>query len=85
MCIRDRYNAHLLNVKCNLFYFSLYCKYSTVTNNDDCDIQIDNESNKKSNKTVKPDSKYIKIIIENPYNNRDIILKMTKKQKGVYV
>jgi hypothetical protein len=29
--------------------------------------------------------KYVKIIIENPYNNRDIILKIAKRQKGVYV
>ena len=29
--------------------------------------------------------KYTKVFIENPYNNRDTILKITKKQKGVYV
>jgi len=28
---------------------------------------------------------YTKIIIKNPYNNREIIAKITKKQKGVYV
>ena len=36
--------------------------------------------NKKKNKF-----KYTKVIVENPYNNRDIILKVTKKQKGVYI
>ena len=29
--------------------------------------------------------KYTKIIVKNPYNNRDTILKITKKQKGVYI
>lgn len=29
--------------------------------------------------------KYTKITIDNPYNNRKLILKLTKKQKGVYV
>lgn len=26
-----------------------------------------------------------KVIVDNPYNNRDIILKITKKQIGVYL
>lgn len=29
--------------------------------------------------------KYTKVIIEDPYNNRDIILRITKRQKGVYI
>jgi hypothetical protein len=29
--------------------------------------------------------KYVKVFIKDPYNNRDIILKVTNKQKGVYV
>ena len=29
--------------------------------------------------------KYTKIYIENPFNNRDIVLKVSKNQKGVYV
>jgi hypothetical protein len=36
-------------------------------------------------KMKKMNFKYVKIIIENPYNNRDIILKIAKRQKGVYV
>lgn len=28
---------------------------------------------------------YIKVIIEDPYNNRDIIARVAKKQKGVYI
>lgn len=29
--------------------------------------------------------KYVKILVNDPFNNRDIILKVTKKQKGIYV
>ena len=28
---------------------------------------------------------YVKVFIKDPYNNRDMILKITKRQKGVYV
>lgn len=39
----------------------------------------DNKENEK-----KMNFKYVKIIIENPYNSRDIILKIAKRQKGGY-
>jgi hypothetical protein len=42
---------------------------------------IDNDKDNKENNKFK----YTKIIIENPYKNRDTILKVTKKQKGVYI
>lgn len=29
--------------------------------------------------------KYLEVVVENPLNNRDIILKITKSQKGVYI
>jgi hypothetical protein len=38
-----------------------------------------------NNNDKKPKYKYVKIIVDNPFNNRDIILKVTKKQKGVYI
>jgi hypothetical protein len=38
-----------------------------------------------NNNDKKPKHKYIKILVDNPFNNRDIILKVTKKQKGVYI
>jgi len=41
---------------------------------------INNNDNYK-----KPKHKYVKILVDNPFNNRDIILKVTKKQKGVYI
>ena len=40
-------------------------------------IKNSNEENKKHT--------YVKASVYNPFNNRDIILKVTKKQKGVYV
>lgn len=40
---------------------------------------INNDNNKK------PKHKYVKILVDNPFNNRDIILKLTKKQKSVYI
>lgn len=44
------------------------------------------DSNNKNNKNFQePKNKYIKILVNDPFNNRDIILKVTKKQKGVYV
>ena len=44
------------------------------------------DNNNDDNKNSKdPKHKYVKILIEDPYNNRDIIVKVTKKQKGVYV
>ena len=29
--------------------------------------------------------KYVKILVKDPYNNRDIILNVTKKQKGLFL
>lgn len=75
-------------VKCNLCISSYKTNVSsngTNTTSDDKDndnsIEIDNDSNRKKDNTPK----YTKIIIENPYNNRDFVLKVSKKQKGVYV
>ena len=43
-------------------------------------------NNNNDNKNVKDSKhKYVKILVNDPFNNRDIILKVTKKQKGVYV
>ena len=48
------------------------------------DLKIDNDNNGvKDNKNFK--HKYTKVFVKNPYNNRDTILKLTKKQRGVYV
>lgn len=47
-------------------------------------LKIDNDNNSvKDNKNFK--HKYIKVFVKDPYNNRDTILKLTKRQRGVYV
>ena len=51
-----------------------------ISNNNNDNKEKDEEKAKENNKF-----KYTKIIVENPYNNRDTILKITKKQKGVYI
>ena len=46
----------------------------------------ENENNNPHNK--ENDGKkhnYVKVLVDAPYDNRDIILKVTKKQKGVYI
>ena len=71
-----KFNAYMFNTSKSLLE-------NTKTNDND-NIMIENDNkNKKEKRNNK--FKYIKIIVENPYNNRDTILKVTKKQKGVYI
>ena len=60
-------------------------RYSTKTNNmgslDKCDVEVKNNDNKG----LEPKHNYTKVLVEDPYSNRNIILKLTKRQKGVYV
>ena len=44
----------------------------------------DNDDNKHGNDNGKKHN-YVKVLVDDPFNNRDIILKVTKKQKGVYI
>jgi hypothetical protein len=74
-------------VKFNAYMFNKYKSWLVSVNNeinDNNNMIISNNNNdnkeKENNKF-----KYTKIIVENPYNNRDTILKITKKQKGVYI
>jgi hypothetical protein len=71
-------NANMLNVKSNLSAVDI------TRVNDNSDIKI-GYNNNKSNNDFKPNNRYVKVEVKDPYNNRDIILKVTKKQKGVYV
>lgn len=58
--------------------------HKTVINNDfDISVHNDDNNNYETNKNFKHE--YVKVFIKDPYNNRDIILKITKRQKGVYV
>lgn len=84
-----KFNANMLNVKWNISSIFPYRSYSMDMVGKDYDIKIGNDSNKdfkpNSPKGGKGQNKYVKILVDNPYDNRDILLKMTKKQKGVYV
>jgi radical SAM superfamily enzyme YgiQ (UPF0313 family) len=73
-----KFNPYMFN-KSKPFLVSANTK-----NNDNDIIIIGNDNNDKKEKR-NDKFKYIKIIVENPYNNRDTILKVTKKQKGVYI
>lgn len=67
-------NANMLNIKSKLSFFS------TTDDNGEVTIGDDNNSHNKN-----PKFKYVKVLVKDPYNNRDVILKLTKKQKGVYI
>lgn len=61
-------------------------KISKVNINNNNNITIGNNNNNNDNKNVQDSKyKYVKLLVNDPFNNRDIILKVTKKQKGVYV
>jgi hypothetical protein len=73
-------------------YFTFFKK---VNNNNDspllneCDInnnsyKPDNEDNQNKNYN-NTKHKYVKVFVDDPYNNRDIIIKVANKQKGVYL
>src|SRR3978361_426279 len=68
--------------KIYIFNFnSLSCAQSGKVKNDNNHILITSNNNPEGNKD--PQGKYVKIVVKDPYNNRDIILKVSKKQKGV--
>lgn len=77
-------NARMLSLKLNLSSILSYRRYSTKIV-EDYYIKIGNDNNNKGNKYFKPKEKYVKILVEDPYNNRDLILKVAKKQKGIYI
>lgn len=68
-------NANMLNIKSKLSFFS-----TTTDDNGEVTIGDDNNSHNKN-----PKFKYVKVLVKDPYNNRDVILKLTKKQKGIYI
>jgi len=72
-----KFNAYMFN-KSKLSLVSVKTKFN---NNADLIIDHNNDNKEEENSNFK----YIKVIIENPYKNRDTILKVTKKQKGIYI
>ena len=68
----------------NLFKFLRVKNYHTIVtvgNNN----SNDNNSRGASPPPFKSKQNYTKVIVTDPYYNRDIIARVTKKQKGVYV
>lgn len=74
-----KFNANMLNVKINLSPILLNRIYSKVK------IGLHDYNKNQGNKEFKPKDNYVKVLVEDPYNNRNIILNVTKKQKGIYV
>lgn len=61
---------------------------SILCNNQDNTISItENKNNNNSNRNNDENEipKYTKVYIENPFNNRNLISKVSKNQKGVYI
>ena len=53
-------------------------------NNDNSNLLIGNNNNNGGNNNPNnPKHKYVKVLVNDPFNNRDIILKVTKNQKGI--
>jgi len=74
-------------VKFNAYMFYKYKSWlvSVSSEINDNNNMIINNNNKDNKEKENNKFKYTKIIVENPYYNRDTILKITKKQKGVYI
>jgi hypothetical protein len=64
------------------FQFNSNLDYNN-TNNIIITNDTNNNNNNNNNKNEIPE--YTKVFIENPFNNRNILLKVAKNQKGVYV
>jgi hypothetical protein len=48
-------------------------------------VEIGNDNNNNDDKDPKKKYKYVKVIVNDPFNNRDILAKVAKKQRGVYL
>jgi hypothetical protein len=58
----------------------------SLRDNQDNIIIINNNDNKPNpNKDEDQIPKYTKVYVSNPFNNRDLILKVAKNQKGIYI
>ena len=76
--------AHAIVMIFFMVKFNAYMYMSNLTLISEINVKFDIDNNYNDNKE-KNKFKYTKVIVENPYNNRDTILKVTKKQKGVYI
>lgn len=68
-------------------YFTLFNKVNS-DNNSLSSISESKKKNDEYNDDKNRNNKkynYVKLLVDDPFNNRDIILNVTKKQKGVYI
>jgi hypothetical protein len=77
MLIISIYSIIYQNILNKYYPFFLISLKKTASAPTSMDVGYFFELNSKHN--------YTKVIIEDPYNNRDIIARVAKKQKGVYV
>lgn len=73
----------MLDINLNLLLAHACGKTKMVNDNNNFVIIGNNNNNNNGDK--KPKHNYVKVLVEDPFNNRDIILKVAKKQKGVYL
>ena len=57
---------------------------SESNNNNDGNNVENNEGNQPENGSNRKHN-YVKVLVDDPFNNRDIVLEVSKKQKGVYI
>ena len=72
-------NRMLFNTFYNINLCNNYLKNHIII------TDVNNNNNNKHNKDEDEKPKYTKVFVENPYENRKVLLKITKDQKGVYV
>ena len=60
-----------------------FLKNDKIISDNNNNLIIGNNNNQKNSK--EPKHKYVKILVFDPLNNKDIILKNTKKERGVYL
>jgi len=66
---------------------------SIVSRLDKADLEIGNSNNEDKGETptlghepiIEPVRRWVKVLVNDPYNNRDLILKVAQKQKGIYI
>lgn len=74
----DKWRLFNLKFKSNSILCNNQNNYISIT-----ESKNSNSSNRNNDDNEIP--KYTKVYIENPFNNRNLILKVSKNQKGVYV
>lgn len=71
--------------KNNIFNLNSQSFLGKINKDNNNVLTIGNNNNNNGENKNKPNPKYkYKVLVNDPFNNRDIILKVTKKQKGVY-